>query len=120
MSFIKNNLRQASRKWAPINDCLKKARIKKGWYKCEGCGAEVPTTIREEGSRTRVKNVFVDHIEPIIDPEVGFTTWDDCIERMFCELDNLQLLCKTCHDEKTAEEKRVASERRAKEKELAD
>lgn len=117
-SFVKSNLRQASRKWAPINDCLKNARLKKGWYKCAGCSEEVPTTIKEEGSRTRTKNVYVDHIKPVIDPAVGFTTWDECIERMFSEEDNLQVLCKACHDIKTNEEKAIAAERRSKEKEL--
>jgi hypothetical protein len=52
----------------------------------------------------RQKNVFVDHEPAIIDPEKGFTTWDDCIERMFCELPSLQLLCKSCHDKITKEE----------------
>lgn len=64
-----------------------------------------------------MQNIFVDHIKPIIDPVVGFTTWDECIERMFCEADNLQVLCKTCHDEKSNEERALAVMRRANKKE---
>lgn len=115
-SFIKNQLRGATRKWAPISDCLSRARVSRGLYKCEGCGAEVPPTVKD-GSR-RVKNVFVDHIEPIV-PVTGWVSWDSCIERMFCEIDNLQLLCKECHDKKSNEEAALRAKYR-KEKKLND
>jgi 5-methylcytosine-specific restriction endonuclease McrA len=67
-----------------------------------------------------VQNIFVDHIKPIIDPDVGFTTWDECIERMFCEADNLQVLCKSCHEIKSNEERASAVLRRANKKEETD
>lgn len=73
-----------------------------------------------EGSRKRVKNIIVDHIKPVIDPAVGFTTWDSFIEGLFCEKDNLQALCRTCHKAKTQEEIEIAKSRRAKEKEQQD
>lgn len=113
-SFIKNNLRQASRKWGPLHHAKKKQHLRRGFYLCEGCDNEAPATIKD--GRKRVANVFVDHINPIIDPDVGFTTWDDCIERMFCETDNLQVLCKSCHDIKTKDENDRAKERRARSK----
>lgn len=97
-SFIKNQLRGATRKWAPIQDCLRNARVKRGFYLCQGCMEHVPASIKE-GAR-RAKNVFVDHIEPIV-PTTGWISWDSCIERMFCEEDNLQVLCKACHDKKS-------------------
>lgn len=100
-SFIKNQLRGATRKWAPIGDCLSAARAKRGFYLCADCKEHVPSTVKE-GAR-RSKNVFVDHIEPIV-PVTGWVSWDSCIERMFCEADNLQLLCKKCHDSKSKEE----------------
>lgn len=117
-SFIKNNLRSATRKWAPIQQCKKRAHVSRGLYKCEGCGSEVPLTIYDEDKRKRVKNIFIDHIIPIIDPAVGFTTWDECIERMFCDSSNLQLLCGDCHKVKSVEEVSVAKERRRRAKEL--
>lgn len=116
-SFIKNNLRSASRKWAPIQRCRKRANISRGLYKCELCGNEVPPTVMDQEKRKRVKNIFVDHIVPIIDPAVGFTTWDECIDRMFCDSSNLQLVCKDCHSEKSKEEIEVAKQRRAASKE---
>lgn len=116
-SFIKNNLRSATRKWAPIQQCKKRANVGRGLYKCDCCENVVPPTIYDEDKRKRVKNIFVDHTIPIIDPAVGFTTWDSCIERMFCDSDNLQLLCKDCHTVKSAEEIAVAKERRRRAKE---
>ena len=116
-SFIKNNLRSATRKWAPIQKCKKKAHVGRGEYRCDGCGLVVPPTVVDEDTRKRVKNIFVDHIVPIIDPAVGFTTWDECIDRMFCDSDNLQLLCKKCHSEKSQEEIEIAKKRRAASKE---
>jgi hypothetical protein len=101
-SFIKNQLRQATRKWPPISDVLREARTRRGWYLCAGCGEEVPATVKDGAKRT--KNVHVDHEPAVIDPEKGFTTWDECVERMFCEADSLQVLCHSCHSKVTAEE----------------
>jgi len=113
-SFIKNQLRGATRKWAPIGDCLRNARVERGLYMCEGCKKHVPTTVKNGARRT--KNVLVDHIEPIV-PVTGWVSWDSCIERMFCEEDNLQLLCKACHDSKSKEETGERAMHRAKAKE---
>ena len=101
-SFIKNNLRRATMKWSPISECLSEARTRRGFYECACCKEEVPATTKEGGKR--VKNIHVDHIEPIV-PVTGWVSWDSCIDRMFCELDNLQALCKACHLEKCNQEK---------------
>lgn len=114
-SFIQSLLRQGTRKWAPKTEVLKLARVSRGMYQCAECEAVVPPTYKE--GRRRKQNIFVDHIKPVVDPNVGFTTWDDYIEAMFCEMDNLQVLCKECHDKKSAEEREVALERQRKEKE---
>jgi hypothetical protein len=109
-SFVKGNLRSATRKWGPIQECRKGASTRRGFYRCAGCGEEVTATVVIE--RSRVNNIFVDHIEPIVDPSVGFTTWDNVIEGMFCEIENLQVLCKACHDGKCLEEKELAKLRK--------
>ncbi len=114
-NFIKNALRSATRKWGPKITIKQKANVKRGFYECAECKKVVPVTVKE--GRKRKKNVFVDHIKPIVDPSVGFTTWDSFIENMFCEEDGLQLLCKSCHDEKTKLETAIATERRRNEKE---
>lgn len=103
-------------RWGPIASCLKNSRTGRGEYLCAECQQIVPATIKINGKR--VKNVHVDHIEPIVDPLVGFVSYDVMIERMFCESDNLQVLCNDCHTTKTDKEKAQAKLRRAKEKEL--
>lgn len=108
-SFIKSGLRKLSMKWGPRNECIKNARIKRGVYRCVGYKRKahvVTASIKLNGKR--VKNVFADHINPVIDPKKGFTSWDDTIKRMFCESEGFQLLCKACHDKKTAEEKKIS------------
>lgn len=112
-SFVKNQLRSATRKWGPINECKKRANVSRGMYQCEGCGQVVPLTYYDEEKRKRMKGVFVDHIVPVVDPAVGWTTWDEVVDRLFCEPNNLQLLCKECHSVKSKEEIAIAVKRRA-------
>jgi len=104
-SFIVSALRKAWMRWGPKNVAKKRAWVERGKYRCEGCNRIVPSSIKKNGKR--VNNVSVDHIDPVVDPKVGFTTWDDYIERMFVEADQLQTLCKVCHDIKTKEERLV-------------
>jgi hypothetical protein len=115
-SFIKGNLRRVCGKWAPIQEAKKEARTGRNQYECACCKEIVGSSVVVDGKR--VNNIFVDHIKPIVDPTVGWTTWDDCIESMFCEKDNLQLVCLPCHSVKSAEERSIAVERRRLEKEV--
>lgn len=101
-SYIKSILRKASMRWPPLNKVRANARVSRGMYKCDGCGEIVPTSIYEKGKR--VKNVLVDHINPIV-PTTGFDSWDNVISRLFCSESNLQVLCKKCHDDKTNKER---------------
>lgn len=114
-SFIRSQLRAATMRWGPIAQCLKAARVARGEYHCAGCGQNVPASIKINGRRT--KNVHVDHIAPIVDPDIGFVDYDTLIERMFCEADNLQVLCHECHSTKTDDEKARAKLRRQRMKE---
>jgi len=110
-SFIKSTLRRASMRWAPIGICKKEARHHeklpnaKGRMVfhslCSGCGEIFPETL-----------CSVDHINPVV-PLSGFTNWDDIINRLFCEKKGLQVLCSTCHDQKTLKEKALAKQSRS-------
>jgi len=103
-SFITSALRSASRRWPPKYSALKAALIgrkenkKTGklaqHYKCAVCVGEFVAN-----------DVQVDHIYPVVDPDVGFVSWDKYIENMYCEEVSFQILCLSCHKEKTLREK---------------
>jgi len=117
-SFITSALRAAHTRWGPKAKAKKKAWIRRGVYKCSQCGEEGPATLPPlEGNKRRRVNACVDHITPVVDPAVGKTTWDEYIERMFIEEEGYQVLCWECHSKKSKEERKIATLRRAKEKE---
>ncbi len=100
-SFIRSALRQKSRWWKPITQCKMDARRpykgankrQKFEYLCAHCSKWFPE-----------KKINIDHIIPagsLNCPEdlPGF------VDRLFCEVDNLQCLCESCHDLKTKTEK---------------
>lgn len=100
-SFIRSGLRQKSRWWKPITQCkLKAKRPYKGpnkrqkfEYQCNSCKKWFAE-----------KNINVDHIIPA----GTLTCANDLpgfVERLFCEVDNLQVLCSGCHNIKTQKER---------------
>ena len=98
--FLTSVIRGGFRRWPPKFEVLKEARqgkeinTKTGrmaeHYRCSSCSTSFPS-----------KEVQVDHIEPVVDPIIGFVDWNTFIERLFCDKENLQVLCKKCHKEKT-------------------
>lgn len=112
-SFIVSQLRAATQRWGPKQSCIKNARVSRGVYLCQGCGKEGPATLPPpEGNKRRIKNIVADHINPIVDPAIGFTTYDDWITRCFVELDGYQALCHKCHTAKTADEREISKQRK--------
>lgn len=101
-------LRRGTLRFPNRNEVLNESKTKKKinkltgrmaqHYKCAGCKKDFP-----------LSKVAVDHIEPVVDPAVGFVSWDEYITRMFCTKDKLQVLCNgfdgSCHDLKTKGEK---------------
>jgi 5-methylcytosine-specific restriction endonuclease McrA len=99
-SFITSVLRSGSRRWPPKWAALKAAFKREGinpktkrhakLYGCTLCGGEFSS-----------KDVQVDHTDPI----GSCTSWDEFIEKLYCETTNLQVVCKVCHKIKTKEER---------------
>lgn len=101
-SFIRSALRQKSRFWIPISQCKHSARRaytgsskrQKFEYQCNNCKQWFPE-----------KLINVDHIIPAgslnnAQDLPGF------VERLFCEVKDLQVLCEECHNIKTQLEKK--------------
>jgi 5-methylcytosine-specific restriction endonuclease McrA len=107
-SFVKSALRSASQRWPPKYSVLSEACVgqkenpKSGrlakFYLCNKCKGEFVA-----------KEVEVNHILPVI-PTSGFDSWDNVITRLFCERDNLEVLCKPCHKEITKQENKERKE----------
>ena len=101
-SFIRSGLRQKSRWWKPITECKMKARRpykgpnkrQKFEYLCNSCKTWFPD-----------KQINVDHIVGAGSLNCG-QDLPGFVDRLFCEQDNLQVLCTTCHDHKTKLEKK--------------
>ena len=108
-SFIRGGLRGISMRWPPKNRVKQKARIARGVYLCEGYKTrphKVPASLPPlPGNKRRINNSIVDHIQPVIDPCVGFVDWNTLIKRLFCEEKGFQLLCHECHKAKTKDER---------------
>lgn len=113
-AFIKGLLRAGSNRWQPKFDALNKSfvgiktNVKTGrkakHYTCSHCKNEFPSS-----------EIQVDHIDPVVDPKVGFVDWNEYIRRLFVEEDAYQPLCKPCHVIKSNEEKKIAKENRTNE-----
>jgi hypothetical protein len=118
-------LRRASYRWPPRNEAIARATVTKEeflrnpgvdpdtvskritkFFHCVRCVKSYPRKLGD-----------LDHVVPIINPQTGFTSWDDVIPRLFCQAEGLQLICKGCHKEKTINEGTVRTKYRRKRKE---
>lgn len=101
-SYAKRVLRRASYKTPMYNEAKKAARIERGVYKCSECERQ---GIEPDKNRHGVKEINVDHIVPIANLELVDKSLDTFAERLFCEPENLQILCKPHHKEKSEKER---------------
>lgn len=58
------------------------------WSRCSECLKPIPTYLLE-----------CDHIEPLVplDKKLEDMTWDEVVERAWCDIANLRPVCKPCH-----------------------
>lgn len=119
-SFVRSVLRGSFRRWPPKSAAIKSAFVDKrvnpksgrlaSHYLCAKCGGKFPAS-----------NIQVDHIKPIHTTD-GYVQgrassngissslsgdvidWNVYIDALFCEVKNLQVLCKPCHKIKTLKE----------------
>jgi len=120
-SAIRSAVRRTFSRSPMVREVMMKVRRERPWFKSDGSQAAKPRVEYMCSSCSEWhmgKNIQVDHIEPVVDPNMGFKDWNTFIDRLFCDVANLAVLCKSCHEKKTNEEKRIAKERRIVEKEI--
>lgn len=91
-SFVIATLRRASYRWKPRSEARVNARTGRNQYTCNSC----------KGTFSR-KETKVDHIQPVVLLS-GWDSYEGFIERLFCDISNMQLLCSGCHKIKTKQE----------------
>lgn len=75
------------------------------WALCEECRQFEPAYLMQ-----------VDHIIPVVplDKSLDDMTWDEVVNNLWCNIDNLSVKCKKCHKEKSkienAERRRIKKE----------
>jgi 5-methylcytosine-specific restriction endonuclease McrA len=77
-------------RWSPERRAALEAARQGLKYLCAKCGKLFDK-----------RKIAVDHITPVVSPETGFVDWNTYIVRLFVTKDQLQVLCKPCHKEKT-------------------
>jgi 5-methylcytosine-specific restriction endonuclease McrA len=99
--WILNALRRASYRYPFRYQAKVAARVERGKYLCAACQQVFPNA-----------EVQLDHIVPVDNPEAGFVSWDDTVNRMFPDSrDGWQVLCVECHKVKSAQENVVRRKR---------
>lgn len=91
--FLIPILRRKSLHWPARNECKKNARRAPNQYECVVCG---PTKLHPGNG------VHVDHIKSVINVKTSFVSFDSYVESLFCDISNLQILCITHHEQKSA------------------
>ncbi len=100
-AFARSELRRSVLADAKISHSDPKRPRVKTWYKCAGCNQPFAQ-----------HQLAVDHRIPVIpvNSSLEEMTWDDLVNRMWCDKKDLQVLCDTCHTVKTNEEKKLRKE----------
>ena len=100
-AFVRSALRKAWSKWPPKYELLNENRVivegkrHKYEYTCESCG-----------QRFKQKEVQVDHREPTGSLK-DYSELPEFVRKLFVSKENLAILCKSCHQRKTNDERRA-------------
>lgn len=108
-TWLRSGLRKLSRRWPPIFEALAAAKIpyegdnkrRKFSYLCADCGGAFDA-----------KTVSVDHVQPAgqLNSKEDIA---DFVEKLFCGVEGLQVLCDECHNVKTYMERYGVSRKEA-------
>lgn len=105
LSFLRSALRRQSMYWKPIQEIKKLNRrpyegenVRQKWeYQCSICKDWYCS-----------KEIEVDHAKPV-GSLLSLDDLKDFVNNLFCEIDNLRILCKNCHSQVTKTQKQKSN-----------
>lgn len=114
-SAIVSSLKRTFSRSPVVQEVLKEHRQEHPQYNKDGSLAKKPAVrypCVECKDIHMGKNIQVDHIEPVIPLNIPakHISLDIIIDRLFCDKNNLQILCKDCHKVKSKEENKIRDE----------
>jgi 5-methylcytosine-specific restriction endonuclease McrA len=92
--FAINILRRNTWKWYSFAVAKMRARVERGKYRCAICSELFGPKLIE-----------LDHRVTVV-PLNGWDSLDGFVQRLLCTPEDLQVLCKPCHKDKTLDENR--------------
>jgi hypothetical protein len=117
---LKNNLRRLHGHCPEKKKVLKRTKVDLSTNKCEKCNTYIYSGVSESRyqelvlkypTNTVIKGKLdVHHLNAVVDPEKGFTTWDDYINRLWVKADQMMGLCEICHGFESSEEMNLRKE----------
>lgn len=126
-SQIRSAIRRTFSRSPLVQEVLKSVRSEHDQYKKDGNLAKrkaVRYKCAECGKLFMRTEVAVDHVDPVIPLDKEFTNWDEFVGRLFCNEDNLQVLCSykikdkhkhgdelSCHHKKTQQERALRKQK---------
>lgn len=126
-------IRKDFKKSELYSNAEEKSRIDVKVYQCQSCkkymytgvseknfeafkdkyeGIVAAEVTRSKSGAKRAKTMYeIDHVDPVIPYDRYYYEVDmeEFVERTHCSIENLELLCKECHKEKSAKEKTIRS-----------
>jgi len=120
--LVRGALRRIYFRWPGRQVALKRMRVEvpgttsKGkptkrpgvWYKCESCGALGKAQVAKGNPKGQVR-IWVDHKDPVV-PLDRYPDWNEYVNRLFCDVDNFEVLCDDCHHMKSQAERQIRKE----------
>lgn len=111
-SYLIRAIRDSFKRSKLYKEARLKSRVEKVKYKKDGTPAKRPAVFykcQKCFSLEKDKNVEVDHRDPVTSlyTSINELTIESYIARVYCNINNLQVLCKPCHKEKTKQENKL-------------
>ena len=100
-AVAKAALRRMSTFWWAMSEAMNRAKVSRGVWACAHCAGHF-----------KKHEVQKDHINPVVSTDGGVNDLNTYVETLFCEPENIQILCLTCHKIKSSVEQTMRANAR--------